>query len=140
MNRCAALSGYGNVATPASRRMRSPAAISSPPIQLARIGLPVPVAYGTTCCAVRVGIGHRLGREDDEQAVAAGIARHDVESRRVALGRRVPDDVDRVARGSRSAGSTVIERRHRLGRELREPSSPADERVGREHARPAGVA
>ena len=55
MNRWAALSGYGKVATPASRRMRSPASTSSPPIQLARIGLPVPDAYGTSCWAVRVG-------------------------------------------------------------------------------------
>ena len=52
---CAALSGYGKVATPASLRMRSPVATSLPPIQLARMGLSVPARYGMSCWAVLVG-------------------------------------------------------------------------------------
>ena len=79
--------------------------------------MPVPDAYGTSCWAVRRRVGHRLGREDDQQPVAAGVAGDDLERGRIALGRCVADDVDgvAVAPGRRQ---DRVERSHRVGREL----------------------
>ena len=93
---CAALSGYGNVATPASLRMRSPVATSLPPIQLARMGLLGVGRVGDELLRGLRRVGHGLRREDDEEAVAVGVVRQDVEGRGVAVGRRVADDVDGV--------------------------------------------
>ena len=51
----AALSGYGNVARPASPRMRSPVSMSLPPIQLTMMGFSASVVYGMISRAVLVG-------------------------------------------------------------------------------------
>ena len=63
---------------------------------------------------------------------------HRLERRRVALARRVADDVDRIARGSRWAAA-----RHRAARRLRrqlgEPAALLDQAVGGEHADAAAV-
>src|SRR5215470_8553030 len=52
----AAVSGYANVGIPASLSLATPLDTNFPPIQLARMGLPCPLAYGFKLSATSEGL------------------------------------------------------------------------------------
>ncbi len=61
-------------------------------------------------------LGHRLRGEDDDPHVDARVLQHGADRRLVAVGPRVPDDVDRVAErsgGRQPAFELVLGRRRR---------------------------
>ena len=104
---------------PASSRMASPSATSVPPIQLASTGLPAMLGVRHERAGGGRRIGHRLRRQDDQQAVGVRVVGGDLERlRRTARARR--------RRGCRSGccGS-----RRRAGRRSAPPSSPSESSV-----------
>lgn len=84
------------------------------------------------------GIGHRLGREDHQQAIAAGISEGDLDGAPIALRIGVAKDVDGigVAPLGRQHG---IEGGQALAREFRQLAAVEHQGVGGEHAWAAGV-
>ena len=75
--------------------MRSPRPTEGPPIHAASSGLRSSPAPGHGPAAAG-GIGHRLRREDDEHRIHSRGRRAPPDRRRVALGRRVAEHVDRI--------------------------------------------
>ena len=101
-------------------------------------GLPLDPGVGLELFGGPGRVGHRLGREDDEQAVAVRVVRGDLEGLGVAVGVGVAEDVDRVAVAP-GAGQGPVERGERLGRQLGQRAAALDQGVGGEDGGAAGV-
>jgi hypothetical protein len=83
-------------------------------------------------------IGHRLGRQDHEEPVAALVAGGRLERLRVSLGGGVADDVDRVVVAPRP-GEERVELLHGGRRDVGELAAAGDQGVRRENPGTAGV-
>ena len=84
------------------------------------------------------GIGHSLGCEDNQQAVAPRIFSHNLHRFRVAVGRSVAQDVNGVI-VTPGGGQQLVQLGHRVAREFRELPTAHNQRVSREHAGTAGI-
>ena len=119
-------------------RISSPAATSTPPIQLASTGLPSCLASGLSCSAMCVGSVMACGRQNHQHAVGVRIVGGDFERLGVALGGGVADDIDRVvvAPGRRQHGVVGL---HGFGRQLGQFAAAHDQGIGGQHAGTAGI-
>ncbi len=125
---------------PARFRIASPAATSGAAHPARQHRLAAELArYGFKRFGRLRRIGHRLRRQDHQQAVAVRVLGRDLERLGVALRRRRRRGRRSGCRGSSAAGRNSLSVCHRLRRELGQLAAAGDQRVGRQHARAAGI-
>ena len=123
---------------PALCRIDSPAATSSPPIQLASTGLSAMVQWAFNWSAVTGRVDHRLGRQDHQQAVGVRVPGDDLQRLDIAVGAGVAEQVDGIAM-TPGQGEDAVERLDALGRQGGQSAAASDQGIGGEHAGAARV-